>query len=486
MQKQISKEQIDNEVGAVYKPMAIESGIAILPLSDLSDRDFELLIYCLIKQELEDGEHASYTDIALMQGVSERGRDCVLYRHGKVAGLVQCKKYQGRLTKPLVIKEIIKFLLFSTLDQTILPDPKAFEYKIYVSNDLTEPAISLIHAYKNEIEIEISSRTISDYVNDVVEEYDSFSGYIKLPPVTEIEQLLRTIEVSSCNATDITMRVYKHDSILSSFFNVRTVVSLQAADKMFRTALDDYGLKVLTDEDLKVLQQRIGNIGEGNRVNLGYVDFFGFSKDFFKFLKGKAFEDILTAVASLKSALNRELLNFVMAEINKRILLHITVKLLGTGKIHPFSVGIAMPYLFDRISVKIITGTIPKSLASKINPQSALSKDELIANISEKLFESSARIMKGDYSHLVGNPADIEFKKKLYEHMHQGLSDIQDAKKVFSKDIDIIRPILDQIEDELERLVSAEQTIVIKDASFIENEIEMKRALQTVLEIDKS
>jgi len=81
--------------------------------------------------------------------------------------------------------------------------------------------------------------------------------------------------------------------------------------------------------------------------------------------------------------------------------------------------------------------------------------------------------------------ADIEFKKKIYKHMHQGLSNIQDVREVFAKGIDLIRSMLDQIEEEISRMISAEQTIVIKEASFFENEAKMNRALQTIVEIDK-
>lgn len=137
MRKKISDEQIKIESEAGFKPLTIESGIALLPFSELGDREFELLSYLLVQEEINNSKYSNIDGISLMQGVSERGRDCVLYNQGKVAGLIQCKKYTGRLTKPQALKEIIKFLLFATLDESLLPDPDNFEYKLYVSNDLT-------------------------------------------------------------------------------------------------------------------------------------------------------------------------------------------------------------------------------------------------------------------------------------------------------------------------------------------------------------
>ena len=72
--------------------------------------------------------------------------------------------------------------------------------------------------------------------------------------------------------------------LCSMFFNIKTVVDIDSADKLLRSALEDHGLKLLTDSDLKKLQERIGNTNEKSRIKLGFVDFFGFSTDFFKFL----------------------------------------------------------------------------------------------------------------------------------------------------------------------------------------------------------
>jgi len=47
---EVKDTQIELEAQAGYKPLAIESGITILPLSELGDREFELLVYSLIKQ----------------------------------------------------------------------------------------------------------------------------------------------------------------------------------------------------------------------------------------------------------------------------------------------------------------------------------------------------------------------------------------------------------------------------------------------------
>ncbi|MCP4459321.1 MAG: hypothetical protein GY816_15070, partial [Cytophagales bacterium] len=56
MIKRVSQNQIDLEVRDGYRPLAIESGITILPFSELGDREFELLSYILVQREIQDSK----------------------------------------------------------------------------------------------------------------------------------------------------------------------------------------------------------------------------------------------------------------------------------------------------------------------------------------------------------------------------------------------------------------------------------------------
>jgi hypothetical protein len=484
MRRKISDEQIKIESEAGFKPLTIESGIALLPFSELGDREFELLSYLLVQEEINNSKYANINSISLMQGVSERGRDCILYNQGKVVGLIQCKKYTGRLTKPQALKEIIKFLLFATLDKSILPDPDNFEYKLYVSNDLTEPAITLIKEYSIKISDEIENGVVDQYIKEIANEYESFSTYKENTPSEAIKSRLKKIKVSYSNATDLSARTYSQDKLLSLFFNVKTIVDLEGADHLIRNALDDYGLKYLTDDDLKKLQDRIGNTKEENRINLGFVDFFGYNKEFFKFLKGEPFNKVIQSVASVNSLLDKYLLDFINSKIHELVLLYITEDLLNKGKIHTFSVGVAAPYLLKRLSITLLAKSMPETLLSKYYPQFSMTKEELVSEIAETLYESSERVMAKDYSQLAGSPEDIEFKIRIFAHMHKGLSSIEDAKLVFSKDMKVIQPVLDRIENQVNELLQEERTVVIKDSSFFDDEDQMKALAATIKAID--
>jgi hypothetical protein len=91
--------------------------------------------------------------------------------------------------------------------------------------------------------------------------------------------------------------------------------------------------------------------------------------------------------------------------------------------------------------------------------------------------------MAKDYSQLVGNPDDIAFKIRIFEHMHNGLNNIDDAKLVFEKDIKVIQPVLDEIEKKVNNLLQAERTIVIKDSSFFDDKEQLKAFADTIKSI---
>ncbi len=484
MSRKITQEEIASEAKAGHKPLAIDSGIDLLPLSELGDREFEILVYQLVQKEIQQSQIQEYTDISLMQGIGERGRDCVLYSEEHVSGIVQCKKYKARLSRPAVLKEIVKFLLFSTLDKKILPNPKKFEYQLFVSNDLSEPAIQLIKEFHSEIQEEIKLGNIGKYIDELIEEYKSFSDYKRTPPLQDIIELLSQIKIVYFNCSDLSLRIYNYPDILTTFFNVKSVIDLENADKVIRNALDDYGLKLLTDEDLKNLQERISNTIQDDRINLGLVDFFGYSKEFFKSLGPDRFKEVLKSVQETKILLNKFETHYLNSKIQEKVLERITHKLLFPGKIHPFSVGIANPYLFQRLSSKLVLKALPEKLLPDIFPQVKKSKEKLIEEISEYLFETSNRIMQGDYSDLVGDPELVAYKKNLYIHLHQGFSCIEDAKKRFEQDMILIKPELDEIENEITKKISENKTIVIKDSSFFDDEQVFKKVLSSLNDID--
>ncbi|WP_146605487.1 hypothetical protein [Ralstonia pseudosolanacearum] len=479
MIKIIPTSQTQAELEPNYRPTIVESHFSTLPLHLLGDRQFELLSYSLLKNEISSGKLPGVDDIAIMQGVGERGRDCILYFESNVRGLVQCKKYEARLTKPQVLKELIKFLLFACIEPEILPDPDNFEYFIFASNDFTEPAIDLLHQYSSTIDADIANGKIDEYISQITEEYESFRSFRGNPPSEKVRNFVKKIKVTGANGTDLTNRVNDEFDIFKKFFNIKTVVSIDDADKVVRKALEDYGLRLLTDDNLRALQSRVSATPENHRLSLGMADFYGYSLDFFKSLNNESLKEVLSTVASLRMMIDGKLMDFVHTEIRKRVFNDVTRPLLHTGRIHPFSAGLAAPYLAKRMTPLLSAGNVPEALAEKYVPESKKSSAEIIDEVSEILLSSSERIVAGDYSQVVGDPHLIELKKRLFEHIHHGLPNIDTARARLGTDLPVMLPVLEKIEMELKMLLSETRTIVIGDSSFFDNKEKLRQVVGT-------
>ncbi|WP_155623953.1 hypothetical protein [Burkholderia territorii] len=479
----IQDEQITAEMAPGYKPTVVDAGFDPLPLSELGDREFELLAYSLVKSEILSGSHPKVSKIALMQGVGERGRDCVLYHEGVVVGLIQCKKYTSRISQPQVVKELVKFVLFSIIDDSILPNPEGFTYNFYASSDFTGVALDFLGNYKDKIKEEIGSGNIKKYIEAAIEEYESLSPLKEKPPIDEVSTRLQKLTVDWSTGVDLTRRLYARPEVLRSFFNVKMMVSIDDAEHMMRKLLAESGLKFLTDEDLKHLQARITSANSDHRVSFGFVEFYGFSVEFFKSLNRAEFKDLMDKVTSLRVFMDEKLLRFLQSEVMKRIFDEITVPLIYTQKVHQFSVGLAGPYLIKRLSPIIAAATVPNALRQKYSPDSLKSSSDIVNEVSEMLFAVSERIMNGDLSQLVGDDAVVAKKIVLYRHLHQGFSNIDDARNRLKADLPTLLPAIEKIEKDIADLMSQSRTIVISDSSFFDDEDKIKKMSKTLGEI---
>ncbi len=69
----INDEQVKIEADASYRPFYMDSTFTSLPFGELGDREFELLSYLLLKEEINNSELPEYDHIALMQQGTECG-----------------------------------------------------------------------------------------------------------------------------------------------------------------------------------------------------------------------------------------------------------------------------------------------------------------------------------------------------------------------------------------------------------------------------
>lgn len=485
MRYEITTEQIQEESAIGYKPTATDASFQSLPMSMLSDRDFEILCYKLVKREIESGVFMTSDKISLMQGVGERGRDCTLYMSNVPNGVIQCKKYSSRLTLPQILKELLKLLLHSILDDSIIPNSTNFTYHIYSSNDCNEKALKLIYGFPHEIDSYIKSGIIEKYAKDVIEDYEAFTSFRSSIPLDELSTLLRTINVNFSNGSDLSSRISNYTDILQDFFNIRTVINISEADRIIRKALEEHGMKLLTDEDLKIIQKRVGEQIPNKRVRLGLVDFFGISTEFFRYLQPEELKSLLKQVAEIKMTLNSSMLSFITNQVEIMELRYCR-PLISNNEIHRFSAQVWKPYLYRRLASRCNFNDLPQALFEKLFPDSVLPKDLMLKEISEILLDTADKVLRCDYSDMNGDGDFLAVKIFLLEKIHNGISSLEDAKKLLERDLEVLKPVMDEVESKLETLLPIAPTIIIKEANFFDDPAQLAQVLADYEAIDRA
>lgn len=230
------------------KPMALAN--QPYPYHNVSsDRRFEELIYTIYKKKSEnDTVYAAKHDaIKLMQGVGESGRDCVLYKNSIANGAIQCKKYNTRISKPDCAKEIIKFVLFSMLDNTLLPNVNDFTYYFVAAADFTGPASTLVDDFGKNI---LAETDLQKWTEEVIKEYKTFAGLVYTNIEAALKKTLGSLKVERIGPRDLDIEMnnaYSKD-IITLFFEVKTVIDSRTVDQLLETLAQN---KVsLSDEEI--------------------------------------------------------------------------------------------------------------------------------------------------------------------------------------------------------------------------------------------
>lgn len=188
----------------------------------LNDRVFEILLYQIFKARIESNDYTldnRYDGVVLMQGVGERGRDCFMTKKGKNIGVIQCKQVNKNLTKPEVLKEIIKFTLHYILDKSLISDINNFTYYLAVSKGFAETSINLISDF-NEKYI---NEDIESICNNLFKTYTAFKT-LKFEDISEeLKTILNAIEVKPILPADLSQYLFEHEKLIKHFFRVMTV-----------------------------------------------------------------------------------------------------------------------------------------------------------------------------------------------------------------------------------------------------------------------
>ncbi|MBK8399251.1 MAG: restriction endonuclease [Leptospiraceae bacterium] len=468
--KNIKEEEIQKEIeNYSFKPEYYRQN-SEYPLNDLSDRQFETLVYNIFKKDIADKLYTNFDTLTLLTGNSDRGRDIVLYRDNKVSGIIQCKKYQKRFTKPELIREIIKFVLNFILDKTLIDDINNFDYFIVVSDELTEEALNFIYSDNSN---KHQMKNLDIYIDEVLENYKSLKELKKEKEIYDAaSKVITSLKYKKLDKFDISKKLNYYPDIAKYYFELHKIIDKKAFEEII---IENFG--DLSDKDVKYLSKRITRNKDNFRIRFGFANFFGYPKNLLKeFTKDEHFLELLMTFQNTKFEIDKLVLDKIQKEVYKLI----NERVSHSPSISNYSKQIGAPYIICNLLIKSTNTQIPKFVKNIFRRTNSAYLNSDIYSIRKNLLESSKHYFAGDYS-IYDNPPELkEFKIKVSHHIHKGFRSIEEIEKQLEKDIPILLPIYNDIIEELQILLPEDPTIVIGDLTFLEDESYLKNIFEDV------
>lgn len=233
--KQITESEIKETISNIFQKPTAYSGQSF-PFTDLNDRVFEVLLYQIFQSRIETNDYSlneKYDNVILMQGVGEKGRDCLLTKKGKNVGLIQCKQINKNLSKPEVLKEIIKFILHYVNDKSLVTDINNFTYFFAVSKGLAETSITLLADFNKKYK----SEDIQGLCDEISSKYVALKAIKYETHKTEIHKILDKIQVKPIIPSDLSRYLFEHENIIKNFFRVLTITDNTLLESIIDTYL---------------------------------------------------------------------------------------------------------------------------------------------------------------------------------------------------------------------------------------------------------
>lgn len=464
--KFIDPNQITAEENRLSKVDLIEPVITAIPYNSLPDRNFEILVYRLFEKNVPNIYKGFDVTAHLMEGVGDQGRDVSFVLNGNIDGVVQCKNWKSKFTKPALIKEIIKTALFMKKDGALQYFNK---YWIVVPEGCTSEAQPLFRNFTSLI----AHENIENYFNQVKNDYEAFDGMDYANESSDLHNLLNRLQVFQVTKVELDGLLEKNPDVKRMHFKATAVIDCDYNKRMIQDALKESGIPFITDDDLNILKDKLADIPEDYRIRLLGFDVYGLPQTMF----GKMSEDerdFLQSAVNLWSKLSKMVTNKINEEINDLVYSRITIPLVHSNKVHPHSVFFCAPYIIKCTIFVINENSMPISVYGPIN------RDDVEKECKERIVSTASSVFNNDYSSFTGDALLVQKKKLLMKLSLEGLNSIEDVISQLDKDLGQLKPICDEIIDSLLEKYKYPKTVVIHDLSIWKNSKYMDNAAKTL------
>lgn len=194
-----------------------------------NDRQFEELLDTIFSQEIKNGEYKGVFDSSDLKPTgADKGIDVDLYKDGLKIGGIQCKWVKTTLSKAVISKEVIKFILHYILDDKDFIDLKSYRYFLAAPKGFAKDVRPFVENFGSRV---ISETDLEKWTTQVIKKYKTFSDADL--SFSGIETILKThlesikIEPLTSSQLDYYLAKPCNQFINGQFWGVRTVIDTQ-------------------------------------------------------------------------------------------------------------------------------------------------------------------------------------------------------------------------------------------------------------------
>lgn len=186
-----------------------------LPFHSLGGRRFEVLSYLL---EVA-GENES-RKVTLVKASGDKGRDLLWHQNGVLSRIIQCKNLKNRFSRPELISELVKLILFDRLSP-FLPS-SGVTYEIWAPFGLTEQADALI----SEWPLGLTTEEVLTAFQKTTSVYKTLGAFRwEVEGVVVCESLKKNLQLLRQDGIRLSQRVRENPGVYERFFRGDIVLS---------------------------------------------------------------------------------------------------------------------------------------------------------------------------------------------------------------------------------------------------------------------
>lgn len=260
----------DNELAAdeitESEKLPDPDGETTLPFTPLGGPRFEILTYHLLSGDPLNPQ----VKVILVKSSGDQGRDVLLYADGKLQTIVQCKNLSTPVTKPQLLRELVKLVLHD-IRTPFIPE-SGVRYEIWAPGGLFGTAEELLARWPTHL-TDDDAKVAFDAVT---EEYDKLKEFNWDESKEQLLTILRTkIEPWRQLNLDVARRVRSNHDLHVRYFAVTSVMPTSQVQAFFRqrdaseesTRSEMLSITTQTNEQLSSIRESLSDIQQRDPVS---------------------------------------------------------------------------------------------------------------------------------------------------------------------------------------------------------------------------